>query len=473
MSTELQSLKTDDLLAIWQDELSQNPHFSDDAGIQTNRVVQARKPFLDKMLHTLNSGQIPSISKTDVEPMLKIWHDILKDHRQTGMTLKDTAMLIFSLKSSLSQVDDKTSLSPLESVLDVLGLLTFEMYAQQSEQTSARQASQLAYVQHETLKHHPNILISQSPIMQDVYKAIGLILDNDMTVLLEGESGTGKDVLANLIHFNSKRCDKPFVTLNCGAIPKDLIESELFGHERGAFTGADTKRLGKFELAHGGTLFLDEIGELDLSLQVKLLRALQNKKIERLGSTQSVDVDVRFIAATNQNLSEAVANKTFRLDLFYRLNVYPVQVPALRDRREDIVPLAHYFIERYASEFGLPQKALTDGAVAYLQHAAFNGNIRELENLMQRALILSPEDSISETVLASRPGQRLPGLSTPTIASTSTGIRPLSEVEKDAINAALHHTNGNIKRAADALGITRTTLYNKARKYNLNLKEIS
>ena len=473
MSTELQSLKTDDLLAIWQDELSQNPHFSDDAGIQTDRVVQARKPFLDKMLHTLNSGQIPSISKTDVEPMLKIWHDILKDHRQTGMTLKDTAMLIFSLKSSLSQVDDKTSLSPLESVLDVLGLLTFEMYAQQSEQTTSRQASQLAYVQHETLKHHPNILISQSPIMQDVYKAIGLILDNDMTVLLEGESGTGKDVLANLIHFNSKRCDKPFVTLNCGAIPKDLIESELFGHEKGAFTGADTKRLGKFELAHGGTLFLDEIGELDLSLQVKLLRALQNKKIERLGSTQSVDVDVRFIAATNQNLSEAVANKTFRLDLFYRLNVYPIQVPALRDRREDIVPLAHYFIERYASEFGLSQKALTDGAVAYLQHAAFNGNIRELENLMQRALILSPEDSISETVLANRPGQRLPGLPDPTIASTSTGIRPLSEVEKDAISAALHHTNGNIKRAADALGITRTTLYNKARKYNLNLKEIS
>ena len=314
--------------------------------------------------------------------------------------------------------------------------------------------------------------IGVSRVMGPVFKAIQLVLDNDITILLEGESGTGKDVLATLIHNNSSRKTKPMVTLNCGAIPKDLIESELFGHEKGAFTGATETRPGKFEQADGGTLFLDEIGELPLDLQVKLLRVLQNREVERVGGRKRIPIDVRIIAATNKQLKQAVEAKQFRLDLYYRLNVFPIAIPPLRERREDIVPLAQFFIEKYAKEFNQTPSELSQDAEVYLLKQPWEGNIRELENLMQRMAIIAEGRPITATLLAYLPGQNthlmlpdtpeecshMPDITVP----KDNHIPTLEEVEKSALQHALNVTKGNIRKAASALGISRTTFYNKA-----------
>jgi len=460
-----------DIIACWLNQLSRSPHFS----TTTDQFYETSNQLLNTVWHATANQPYPSVDTEALSESFSIWHGMLNELRKKGFTTRDSALLIFSLKSGIADYLNTTpdpQLAKITPFLDLFARLTFEIYSAEHDDIIQQQSDQIAYLQDHKLTLSSTLLASQSPVMATVYKAIGLILENDVTVLLQGESGTGKDVLARLIHSNSSRKGKPFVTLNCGAIPKELIESELFGHEKGAFTGADAKRLGKFELANGGTLFLDEIGELSLDLQVKLLRVIQNRQIERVGGSQSVPVDVRIIAATHVDLEAAVQAKTFRLDLFYRLNVYPILVPALRDRKEDIVPLAHFFIKLYCEQFKLPHKHLGNDAQAYLLNYAFPGNIRELENLMQRAVIMSP-DTITATILQTKPGESRPtplALSEPKVTeSLPAEIVPLATLEAAAIRAALDQKSGNIKQTADALGISRTTLYNKAKRYGISL----
>ena len=239
-------------------------------------------------------------------------------------------------------------------------------------------------------------IIGNSAVMRDVYKTIGKVAPSDITVLIEGESGTGKELVARAIHFNSRRIGKPFVAINCAAIPKELLESELFGFEKGAFTGAMERKIGKFELANGGSIFLDEIGDMPLDLQAKILRVLQEKEITRTGGNLNIQVDVRIIAATNQHMEQLVRDKLFREDLFYRLNVVPIQLAPLRARKEDIPLLVDYFLKKTCAELDFPLRRCSPEALQLLSKYSWPGNIRELENTIKRAVILCPDQLLTE-----------------------------------------------------------------------------
>ncbi|NQY75481.1 MAG: sigma 54-interacting transcriptional regulator [Candidatus Margulisbacteria bacterium] len=473
--------KQEEILKRWYQEVTENPHFSKESFVKNENFEAHSKAFLIQLMHTLENHVLMDISKETLTPLFKLWHDMMKEQRQKGFTYKDTAMLIFSLKAAvmnfMKENEDtlsegiSTELSRFDQILDFLGLLTFEIYTAEKEKLISRQDNQIEYLQkqrHEDQGYGK--IIGNSPQMRAVYKAIGLVLENDVTVLIEGESGTGKELVANSIHDHSRRKSKPFVALNCGAIPKDIVESELFGHEKGSFTGAIEKRLGKFELAEGGTLFLDEVGELSLDNQVKLLRALQNKEIERVGGSDLVKVNVRIIAATNQTLRKLVDQKKFRLDLFYRLNVFPMTLPALRDRKSDILLLAQYLLEKYAKQFEVQVPDLSIDAGEYLTNQRWEGNVRELENVIQRALILSQGKPITSMILQYQPGDvEHVLLQAPTQKEwlAQDNIEPLHEMEKRAIEAALKLKKGNVRQTAKALGISRTTFYNKAKKYQI------
>jgi two-component system response regulator AtoC len=356
----------------------------------------------------------------------------------------------------------------------LLGLLTFELYSTEKEALLEQKNEQIQYFLKHQLAEPGNFYVSISPKMQAIYKAISLILDNDITVLLEGESGTGKDIFASLIHLNSKRKNKPLIVLNCGAIPKELIESELFGHEKGSFTGATERQLGKFELAEDGTIFLDEISELNIDLQVKLLRVLQNKELQRIGGKEKIKINARVIAATNKDLKKEVETKKFRLDLYYRLNVFPLLLPPLRERKEDIVPLAQFFLKKYAPQYNQQVKEISLDAQFYLQNQTWEGNIRELENIMQRAILLAESPILTVEVFKHIPGQQpqnlLPHQNIENLKLIPEEIIPLAEIEKQTLQKALELTNGNIRKAAQNLKISRTTFYNKLKKYNISLQ---
>jgi two-component system response regulator FlrC len=278
------------------------------------------------------------------------------------------------------------------------------------------------------------------------------------TVLLLGDSGSGKEVAARAIHRWSPRAAQPFVAVNCAALSSELLESELFGHEKGAFTGAHARKRGRVELAEGGTFFLDEVGELTPGLQAKLLRVLQEKCFERVGGQQTVVADVRWIAATNRNLPEMMEKGTFREDLYHRLAVFPVRVPALRDRREDIGPLAEYLLGRIAAALGNPTLTLSDDARAALVAAAWPGNVRELANVLERSAIMAEGDEIRASDLAWLLDATTDGPAVPTT---------VSEIERDAIVRALAATDGNRRRAAARLGIGLRTLYDKLKRYGI------
>ena len=336
-------------------------------------------------------------------------------------------------------------------------------------------------------------LVGTSRQIQYVRELMHQVADKSVTVLITGESGTGKEVVARNLHYHSTRRDGPFVPVNCGAIPNELIESELFGHEKGAFTGAITSRSGRFEMAEGGTLFLDEIGDLPLNMQVKLLRVLQERTYERVGGTKTLQTDVRIIAATHKNLEAMVADETFREDLYYRLNVFPVEVPALRDRREDIPLLLNELISRMENE-KRGSIRFNSAAIMSLCRHDWHGNVRELANLVERLAILHPygvigvpelpkkfrhvdegdedETRMQEPVmLPSEPG--LVGLDTPALLPVN-GIDLkdyLTNLERSLIQQALDDACGVVARAAEKLRIRRTTLVEKMRKYGLQRKE--
>jgi len=306
-------------------------------------------------------------------------------------------------------------------------------------------------------------IVGESKKMREVYYLISQIENSDVTVLLLGESGTGKELVANAIHYNSLRKDGPFIKLNCAALPYNLVEAELFGYERGAFTGAIRQKIGKFEQAHGGTLFLDEIGSLPLESQGKLLRVLQEKELERLGGNRTIKVDIRLIAATNKDLARCVAEGTFREDLFYRLNVYPIYLPPLRERGSDILLLANYFLEKFSRQYGKDIVRISTPAIDALMRYHWPGNIRELENTMERAVILCDDRVIRS--------YHLP----PTLQMAEhTGTqqqRSLKEavvqLEKELIVDALKSSRGNVRKASKMLQSTERILGYKIKKYGI------
>lgn len=298
-------------------------------------------------------------------------------------------------------------------------------------------------------------IIYQSQAMEDLLQQVDIVAKSDSTVLICGETGTGKEVIARAIHQLSPRRDKPLVKINCAAIPASLLESELFGHDKGAFTGAINTHRGRFEIADGGTLFLDEIGDISPMMQVRLLRAIQEREVQRVGSNQTISVDVRLIAATHRDLAAEVNAGRFRQDLYYRLNVVAIEVPSLRQRREDIPLLTNHFLQRFAERNRKAVKGFTPQAMDLLIHYDWPGNIRELENAVERAVVLLTGEYISERELP------LAIASTPIPLVQSQDIQPLVEVEKEVILAALEKTGGNKTEAARQLGITRKTLLAK------------
>jgi DNA-binding NtrC family response regulator len=302
----------------------------------------------------------------------------------------------------------------------------------------------------------PKGIVGESPAIQDVFDAITKAASTSATVLLSGESGTGKELVARAIHYGGTRASAPFVPVACGAIPEDLLASELFGHVKGSFTGATGTRAGFFQIAEGGTLFLDEISETSLSMQVKLLRVLEDMQVWMIGATRPVKVDVRIIAATNKTLHDQVQKGLFREDLFYRLNVIPIEIPPLRRRNDDIILLANYFAERFAAELDRAVPAFSREALRIFKGYGWPGNVRELENVIQRLVLMSEEDVIDVP--------DLPPLMRFSALGGSRLDRTLAEVEAEYINNVLASVEGNKTRAAEILGITRKTLREKLKR---------
>jgi two-component system nitrogen regulation response regulator GlnG len=359
----------------------------------------------------------------------------------------------------------------------------------------------VSYEPHLETEDYDLAIVGRSEQMQNVFKLIGQLSASDATALITGESGTGKELVARAIYHHSARASQSFLAINCAAIPETLLESELFGHERGAFTGASGQRIGKFEQCNRGTIFLDEIGDMTPATQTRILRVLQSGTFERVGGNQSIKVDVRVIAATNRPLEQAVAARQFREDLFYRLNVVRIEVPSLRERRDDIRLLVNYFLKKFASHRKQTLKSISPNALAALEQYSWPGNVRELENVIQRALVVAKGEVIVLTdlppeLLANRPAITAPAPPTPVAEASTPGtpaapsagsfdlaaivrslfqwarqesqLKLIPAVERELIIAALKETRGNQVQAARLLGITRATLRKRVAKFNIH-----
>ncbi len=353
--------------------------------------------------------------------------------------------------------------------------------------------SEVEQLRHEVKEYQmgPHMIVGESRPVRELYKMIGKLAARDVTVLIQGESGTGKELMARSIHYESDKASQPFVAVNVAAIPKELLESELFGHVRGAFTGANDDRVGYFEKAGKGTIFLDEIGELPLNLQVKILRVLQEKEIQRLGNPEPIPVQARVIAATNQNLSKMVKEKKFREDLFYRLNVVPLEIPPLRVRKDDVPLLANYFVKKFCDELASSPKQIAPEVMKALKVYTWPGNVRELENVVKRAIVLSPGPTIGTEVVLPFLGDGLGNVDMDEIALEDIVRKKLASflskwdgyevedlydavmnrVEKPLLELILERTRGNQIRAAKMLGINRNTLHKKIKDLKIATKQ--
>jgi len=335
----------------------------------------------------------------------------------------------------------------------------FEKIAQQEQ---IRQLQEENWLLKEEIDSPFKEIIGRSPAIRQIFKLIQQVAKEDSTVLIEGESGTGKELVARAIHRLSPRNGKPFIKINCGALNDNLLESELFGHEKGAFTGALRQKKGRFELADGGTIFLDEIGDISPALQIKLLRVIQEREFERVGGETTISVNVRIISATNQNLQQAILEGKFREDLFYRLSVIPIRIPPLRDRREDIPLLVQHFLSVMAEKRGQPPRSISEEGMALLMQYPWPGNIRELENFIERLVVTTPNSEISAAEIARYLGTQ------PTIHQSYENLpleMAVENFERNLIIQALRESGGNKSQAARKLNIKLSTLYYKLEKY--------
>ncbi|MDU2063457.1 MAG: sigma-54 dependent transcriptional regulator [Sporomusaceae bacterium] len=406
---------------------------------------------------------------------------------QPQVVLMDIKMPILDGLSAFRQMQQEetqasvilmTAFGTVDTAVEAMRQGAFDYLVKPSNLTEVRSVLMRALAVHQVAAEQPLLgpaepcltgVIGNSSIMQQVYKIVGRVAPTNATVLISGESGSGKELIAKTIHYNSKRRLGPFIKVNCGALPDGLMESEMFGYEKGAFTGAVARKLGRFELAHQGTLFLDEVGELPQALQVKLLRVLQEREFERVGGTETIQVDIRLIAATNCDLTSMVKKGSFREDLFYRLNVVPIEVPALRYRSEDIPLLVDAFVRRFTEESGKSLPYVTPGAMAALLAYSWPGNVRELANLMERAVIMTNGVIDVEDFplpLAEQEQERITSYSKSALGK-GTLKEVMQQVEKEVIARALVEHGGNRVRTAQALQISRRTLLYKIEEYQL------
>jgi DNA-binding NtrC family response regulator len=401
---------------------------------------------------------------TDYQMPEKSGLDVVK---RSKMINEGTVAIVMTAYGTVESAVDAMKAGAYDYVLKPFDLEEMEMKVERAIEHRRLLARVEAYDRTEIVPRFENI-VGESPQMREVFRTIEKVARSNATVLVLGETGVGKELVAEALHRNSSRSDRPFVKMNCAALHESLLESELFGHERGAFTGADRQRTGRFELANEGTLFLDEIGNMTPSTQAKVLRVLQEREFERLGGSRTVRVDVRLVAATNKNLEEAIQRGEFREDLFYRLNVVSVTVPPLRERKEDIVPLASHFIDRYAKEIKKDVRGMDPAAVRALKRHTWPGNIRELETTIERAVLMAEGRFVQEEDLNLGVSGRT---SVDNVASLNLRLPPtgvdLEELERQAILEALRISNWVQKDAAKFLGISSRVMNYKVAKYEI------
>ena len=386
----------------------------------------------------------------------------------TGMELltsirrldKNVIILIITAYGTVDNAIEASKLGADDYITKPFGKETLRFVIEKAIRLRMLQAENIQLRSELYKKYDFGNIIGKSAAMDDVLKLTGRVAESDATVLIQGESGTGKELIARAIHYNSRRKDRPFITVNCPSIPENLIESELFGHVRGAFTGALKDRKGKFQLADKGTIFLDEIGDLKEDLQSRLLRVLQEKEFERVGESAPITVDVRVVAATNKNLEDLVLHGKFREDLYYRLNVVTIIIPPLRERKEDIPFLVDHFMKKYGKD---QNYTTTDEAMELIMQYDWHGNVRELENTIERAIVISREPVISPEVLQPIARNVKKKFALPPELAENENLT-LEEIEKRAITNALHKTNGNQTKAAKVLGIPRHVLIYRMKK---------
>ncbi len=454
-------------------------------------------------------GHISEAGKIAIQRGAKVMH--CEDIEQAiGALLngKGADLVMIDVKQKIKEFIERLDAERIHMPVIACGINTDARSAVKAIQDGAREyvplppdADLIAAVL-QAVTEESNDMIASDPIMQEVVKRADKYAPSEATVFITGESGTGKEVMSRYIHNHSKRKDGPFIAVNCAAIPENLLESELFGHEKGAFTGANAKRIGKFEEAHKGTILLDEVSEMHPQLQAKLLRVLQEREVTRVGSNNPVKVDVRILATSNRNLEASIKKGEFREDLYFRLNVAPLELPPLRDRPKDIVKLAQFFADKYADANGVPKKNIADDTYTKLQNYSWRGNIRELENTMHRAIIISMEDELEPDAVHIQENAFSMGNNTPSEQATqkspdSSGVsgagrtaetaapapsapakpimnpggvealvgRTMADVERDMILNTLDHCLGNRTHAANILGISIRTLRNKLNLY--------
>ena len=426
--------------------------FLEAGGYETNSAFSAKegienaKKFNPDLV--LLDLKLPDKSGIDVIPIIKSINDEIPIIMVSGSG--ETNDIVSAMKSGASDyvqkpIDSAPLLGKIKNLLEIK-----KISSTQKELTDAGKYG---------------LILGESPQIKRLIRELSKISAADSPVLILGESGVGKSLLAQLIHQYSNRRQGPFVTINCAAIPANLLESELFGHVKGSFTGAVQDKPGKFEYADKGTIFLDEIGDLSLDLQVKLLRVLQGQEFERVGGLKTIHVDVRIVAATNRNLEEAIVTRQFREDLFYRLNVLPIFIPPLRERKEDVAILANHFFQHYCSKTNKRFDGIPDTVMKYLLDYKWPGNVRELQNVIERAVVLAKEPNLKmPDFIFSQPS---PQHKTQQTMETITSIKT---IEKNALMKALEQTGGNISKAAKILNLSRDTIYRRLKKYKIALK---
>lgn len=425
--------------------------------------------IIGRVVDTARPVVIPEISKSRL-----FLNKIRQDLHVDGEELTFICVPIMhdgKVKGALSMTrkfNPKITIEEDKRIMSIIGsIITQAVRVRQDRLEEIQRLKNENQVLHERVgaSSKPVNMIGNSSKMNDVFTLIDMVAPTNSTVLIRGESGCGKELVADAIHRAGLRASKPFIKVNCSALPDSLIESELFGHEKGSFTGAESQRKGRFELAHGGTIFLDEIGDIPLTTQVKILRIIQEKEFERLGGTQTIKVDVRIICATNKNLEEAIGNASFREDLFYRINVFPLFLPPLRDRRNDIPALVDHFIAKFNAVNKTAIKRITTAAINMLMVYSWPGNVRELENVIERACILSTDNVIHSYNLP-------PTLQTAESSDTKSkgGLAYVVEkIEKQLIREALIASKGNVAKAAQELKITERMLGTRISKYNIEI----